>query len=313
MLKPSRLKPGDRIGVIAPAGPVAPEDLKPGLRTLADYGLRVIEGAHLYDVRGYTAGDDDARLEDFHAMLVRPDVGAVFCARGGYGCLRLLPRIDLSLVRAHPKAVVGYSDVTALLWGLHAAAGLVSFHGPVVKGLHGDTMQDLERLIHWIRETGDPPRIDLGAGTRVIRGGRATGPVFGGNLSLVSRLVGTPFMPDLNGAILLLEDTREPLYRIDRMLTHLALAGVFDRLSGFLLGAFDGDHSEEDVLSLLMEHLSPLGIPVVAGLPVGHGGRNLPLPIGLPAVLDTDDMRITWLEPCFAVRSGENAQDRSPG
>jgi muramoyltetrapeptide carboxypeptidase len=300
MLKPRRPKAGDRIGVIAPAGPVAPEDLEPGLRILAGYGFRVVEGTHLYDTRGYTAGDDPARLEDVHAMFTRPDVGAVFCARGGYGCLRLLPRIDLSLIRAHPKTFVGYSDVTALLWGLHAATGLVSFHGPVVKGIHGETIQDLERLLHWIRDAGEPPRIDLAPWTRVIREGRATGRVFGGNLSLVSHLVGTPFMPDLDGAILFLEETREPLYRIDRMLTHLALGGVFDRLSGFLLGEFDGDHSEEDVLSLLMEHLSPLDIPVLAGLPVGHGSRNLPLPIGLPAVLDTGDPSLSWLEPCFA-------------
>ncbi|MCF8063385.1 MAG: LD-carboxypeptidase, partial [Deltaproteobacteria bacterium] len=233
-----------------------------------------------------------------HTMFARPEVKAVFCARGGYGCLRLLPRIDLSLIRARPKIFVGYSDVTALLWGLHAATGLVSFHGPVVKGLHGETVQDLERLLRWICEAGEPPEIDLLPGGRVIREGRATGPVFGGNLSLVSHLVGTPFMPDLDGAILFLEETHEPLYRIDRMLTHLALGGVFERLSGFLLGEFDGDHSVEDLLALLMEHLSPLDIPVVAGLPVGHGNRNLPLPIGLPALLDTGGMRLSWLEPC---------------
>jgi muramoyltetrapeptide carboxypeptidase len=298
-LKPPSLKPGDRIGVIAPAGPVTPEDLEPGLRLLQDFGYLVETGPHLYDARGYTAGDDEARLEDLHAMFARPDVGAIFCARGGYGCLRLLPRIDPSLIRARPKILMGYSDVTALLWGLHKATGLVSFHGPVVRGLREGSVQDLERLVGWMREPGRPPRIDLPPETRVVREGRASGPLFGGNLSLVSRLVGTPFMPDLAGAVLFLEDTREPLYRIDRMVTHLALAGVFDGLSGFLMGAFDGDHSEENALSLLMEHLAPLNIPVVAGMPVGHRGRNLPLPLGLPALLDTGDMHLSLLEPCF--------------
>lgn len=301
ILKPPRLKEGDLVGVIAPAGPVSPEDLEPGIQRLEDFGYRAFRGAHLYDSLAYTAGDDASRLEDLHAVFARPEIRAVFCARGGYGCLRLLSQIDASLVRTNPKILMGYSDITSLLWGLHAATGLVCFHGPVVKGFKSrEGSADLESLFRWVRDPADPPEIDLSPTGRVVHEGKASGPVFGGNLSLISSLLGTPFMPDLSGAILFLEETREPLYRIDRMLTHLTLGGVFDRLSGLLAGDFGENKVTYEVVDLLRERLYPLGIPVVTGLPVGHCGHNTPLPIGLPAVLDTDRMRLSYLEPCVS-------------
>ncbi len=287
--------------MIAPAGPVSPEDLEPGIRRLEEQGFGVILGKHLYDSLEYTAGDDASRLEDLHAMFARTEIRAVFCARGGYGCLRLLSQIDPALVRTHPKILMGYSDITALLWGLHAATGLVCFHGPVVRGFKGrEGSGDLEKFFDWIREPVRPPEVDLSPAGRIVCEGRASGPVFGGNLSLVSHLLGTPFMPDLRGAILFLEETREPPYRIDRMLTHLALGGVFDKLSGLMAGDFGGQDINDSVLALLKEHLYPLSIPVVTGIPVGHRGRNIPLPIGLPAVLDTDLMRLSYMEPCVS-------------
>ncbi len=298
ILKPAVLRPGDGIGVIAPAGPVTPDDLEPGLRHLEALGFRVVPGDHVYDSLGYTAGDDATRLEDLHAMFARPEVRAVLCARGGYGCLRLLPRIDLDLIRSHPKVLVGYSDVTALLMGLHAATGLITFHGPVVKALPGEEARDLDRLLRWVGEGARPPVVDLAPHARVVRGGRATGPVLGGNLSLMCHLLGTPFLPSLDRAVLFLEDTREPLYKIDRMLTHLALAGVFDRLSAVLVGDFNGNGAGDDVLGLLEEHLPGRAAPVVAGLSVGHAGRNVPVPIGMEATLDTGRMELVWHEPC---------------
>lgn len=300
-LKPPRLQSGDLVGVIAPAGPVSPEELRPGIRRLEGFGFRVMPGEHLYDSLEYTAGDDASRLEDLHAMFARPEIRAVFCARGGYGCLRLLPQINAALVRSHPKILMGFSDITSLLLGLHKITGLVCFHGPVVKGFKGkEGSLGLESFFRWIRDPAHPPEIDLSPTGRIIREGRVSGPVFGGNLSLVSHLLGTPFMPDLKGAILFLEETREPLYRIDRMLTHLALGGVFDSISGLLAGDFGENNTNDAVLDLLMERLYPLGIPVVTGLSVGHYGRNLPLPVGLPAVLDTDRKLLAYTEPCVS-------------
>ncbi|MFO7784118.1 MAG: S66 peptidase family protein [Thermodesulfobacteriota bacterium] len=301
ILKPPRLQSGDLVGVIAPAGPVSPEDLEPGIRRLEGFGCRAVRGVHLYDSLAYTAGDDASRLEDLHAMFARPEIRAVFCARGGYGCIRLLSRIDPALFRTHPKILMGYSDITSLLWGLHASTGLVCFHGPVVRGFKDrERSADLETFFRWVQDPVRPPEIDLSPTGRAVCEGRASGPVFGGNLSLVSHLMGTPFMPDLSGAILFLEETREPLYRIDRMLAHLALGGVFDKLSGLLAGDFGENNTNDAVLGLFRERLHPLGIPLATGLPVGHYGRNIPLPIGLPAVLDTDLMRLSYLEPCVS-------------
>ncbi len=300
-LKPPRLQSGDLVGVIAPAGPVSREELEPGIRRLEGFGFRVMPGAHLYDSLEYTAGDDASRLEDLHAMFARPEIRAVFCARGGYGCLRLLPQINATLVRTHPKILMGFSDITSLLLGLHKVTGLVCFHGPVVKGFKAkEGSSGLESFFRWIRDPAYPPEIDLSATGRIIREGRVSGPVFGGNLSLVSHLLGTPFMPDLKGAILFLEETREPLYRIDRMLTHLALGGVFDNISGLMAGDFGENNTNDAVLDLLMERLYPLGIPVVTGLSVGHYGPNIPLPVGLPAVLDTDRKLLAYKEPCVS-------------
>jgi len=299
-LKPPALRPGDRVGIIAPAGPVTPMELISGLRTIESSGLVPVPGDHLYDVLDYTAGTDAARLEDLHTMFSHPDIRAVFCARGGYGCLRLLPHIDFGLIAANPKLVMGYSDVTSLLWGLYAKTGLVSVHGPVVKGMAGDGGHGPEILLQWAAERGGTA-IDLSVNGRVLRPGRGSGPVFGGNLSLVNDMVGTGFIPDLTGAILFLEETGEPLYKMDRMVTHLALSGLFERIAGLLVGDITetGDRREA-FLDLLMEHLDSSGIPVIEGLPVGHGERNQPLPIGIRATLDTDRMRLSYHESCFS-------------
>lgn len=301
-LKPPRLRTGDTVGVIAPAGPVSPEDLEPGIRVIEGSGCRVVRGRHLYDSLPYTAGDDTSRLQDLHEMFERTDVRAVFCARGGYGCLRLVSGIDPSLIRSNPKILMGFSDITSLLWALNTITGLVCIHGPVVKGFNDDRGREgLDRFFHLVRDPVETPEIELSRTGRVIREGKASGPVFGGNLSLVCHLLGTPFMPDLTGAILFLEETGEPLYRIDRMLTHLTLCGVFDKLSAVLIGDFGDGLDTEDVMGLLTERLRPVGIPAATGLPAGHHGRNTPLPIGLQAVLDTDRMRLSYSEPCVSL------------
>jgi muramoyltetrapeptide carboxypeptidase len=300
-LKPPPLKKGDRVGVIAPAGPVSPSDLEPGIKRLMAFGLDVTLGPHLYENTKYTAGDDHARLDDLHAMFGDPEIRGVFCARGGYGCLRLLPLIDLDLITNDPKIVMGFSDITALLLGLYSRTGLVAFHGPVVRGFAKKNERDIHTFFQWMDSPASPPELILPDFTKVLAPGNASGKVFGGNLSLFTHLIGTGYMPDLDGAILFLEDTNEPLYRIDRMLTHLHLAGVFKKLSGFLAGDFSENIADAEVNDLLLEYLEPLKIPVVTGLPVGHGKANTPMPIGIPATLDTDNLTLSYDEACFSV------------
>jgi len=296
LIIPPRLRPGDLIGVISPAGPVDASGLKPGLDLLTSRGFRVREAAHLYDRNDYLAGHDEARLSDLHAMVLDSEIAAVFCARGGYGSLRLLDRIDFDLIRLHPKIIVGYSDITALLMAVYQNSGLVTFHGPMVQGLStvsGDSLGGLLRIL----SSEEPLTFDPMEGNPLLMGS-AEGPLLGGNLSLICHLAGTPFLPSLEGAILFIEDKGEPLYRIDRMLTHLSLAGQLKGIAGLIGGEFldCGDTSAID--RLLMEMASMLNVPLVTGFPAGHGQNNLALPLGMPAHLDTRRMTLSTAAAC---------------
>ena len=296
LIKPPRLRPGDLIGVISPAGPVDESELKPNLELLESSGFRIHIAPHVYDRHDYLAGDDEARLSDLHAMFQDREIKAIFCARGGYGTLRLLDKIDYDLIREHPKIIVGYSDITALLMAINKTTGLVTFHGPMVRGLsalHDNSRENLFRLI----SSNQPVSFSPMSGNPLIAG-RAKGPLIGGNLSLICHLIGTPFLPSIEGSVLFIEDRGEPLYRIDRMLTHLALTGQLKGIAGLIGGEFIecGDNSAID--NLLNTLASDLDIPLTTGFPVGHGPTNLALPLGLPAQLDTDSMTLSLLESC---------------
>jgi len=290
-IKPPSLQKGGKIGIIAPAGPVSESDLVPAIKRLSSYGYRVLPATHLYDRSGYLAGDDLSRLEDLHAMFQDEDVKAIFCARGGYGTLRLLDRIDFDLIRKNPKILVGYSDITALLLGIYSKTGLITFHGPMVKEIADKKDQDLGLFFDLVSH-GRGLEMDLSEGIVLVEG-RGAGTLLGGNLTLVSHLIGTPFMPSLNKAILFIEERGEPLYRIDRILTHLRLGGFLERLSGLIAGSFIDCGDATDLNRLLKETLSPVGIPLVSGLPFGHGKDNAPLPVGMQAVLDTTQMTLS--------------------
>ena len=296
LIKPPRLRPGDLIGIISPAGPVDESELKPDLELLEFSGFRIHIAPHVYDRHVYLAGDDEARLSDLHAMFQDRDIKAIICARGGYGTLRLLDKIDYDLIRENPKIIVGYSDITALLMAINKKTGLVTFHGPMVRGfssLHDSSRKSLLNLI----SSNQPVSFSPITGNPLIPG-RATGPLIGGNLSLICYVVGTPFLPSLDGCILFIEDRGEPLYRIDRMLTHLALTGQLKGLAGLIGGEFIecGDNSAID--NLLNTLASDLDIPLTTGFPVGHGLTNLALPFGMAAELDTSLMTLSILESC---------------
>ncbi len=295
------LPPGALIGVIAPAGPAKPESLAalPALYQGFGYRVRIFPGcAHS---TGYLAGDDSVRLADLHAALADDQVAAIHCMRGGYGAMRLLDGIDPLLLRAHPKLLIGYSDITALhaLWALH---GLPTLHAPMATsdlirpGREADAQALFALLQRGLRAgTVLAPALLLSDPNqpRVCVPGRVQGRLIGGNLSLVAALLGTPWAWQAEGAVLFLEDVSEDLYRVDRLLTQLRLAGVLDGVAGFVLGSFTEAESPD---ALLREFLLPLGKPVLGGWPSGHGTPNLPLPLGVMVELDAQAGRLSVLE-----------------
>ena len=298
--KPPRLAPGDRVTVVAPAGPVERQSLEAGLRVLAGRYEATWEPGLLSRAR-YLAGDDARRAGELRAALGDPRARAVIAARGGYGSLRLLPRLWPAPLRdggppGRAKLVVGFSDITALHCAIQAM-GQVSVHGPSVNQLATQPRVVVERFFALL-EDGMAPAPPI-AGTPLV-GGVAEGPLIGGNLSLLTRLLGTPWLPPLDGAILLLEDVTEAPYRIDRMWTHLRLAGVLERIRGLALGEFTeceepgATFSSQDVVwSLAAE----TGLPCVAGLPIGHGAVNVPVALGTRVRLDGGTGTLSFLEP----------------
>lgn len=297
-IKPKALRKGDLIGVIAAAGPVTPAEIEPGVALLESRGYSVRLSDALYEKKGYLAGEDSIRQAELERMFGDEEVKAVICARGGYGTLRLLERLDFNLIRSHPKIFMGFSDITALLWAFYKKTGLITFHGPMVKSLGSDQARNLESFEN-LMTAESPLQLKLDQGT-VIRPGKVSGTLLGGNLSLISHMIGTAFMPSLKGVVLFLEDTGEASYRIDRYLTHLRLSGLLDDLAGIILGRFEGCEEMEQLPDLFAERLVGLGIPVCSGLPVGHGAENPALPLGIQATLDTAQMTLTLEEQWVA-------------
>jgi muramoyltetrapeptide carboxypeptidase len=269
-----------------------------GLEILrARYDVRFDDG--VFAREGYLAGSDERRLGELAAALADPDARAIVMARGGYGLLRLLPFIDAAALTARPRPIVGFSDGTALL-AAAARAGVASIHGPVVTQLGNLATADQQALFERLEIPG--PRVLLDGLDGLIPG-RVRGPLLGGNLEVFSRLIGTPWLPDPTGAILFFEDLGERPYRIDRLLTHLDLAGVFGAVSGVVAGDFSGCREPEATRAnsptadeVLVERLGRLPIPVALGGAFGHGTRNRALPYGTMCELDTATGTLTTLE-----------------
>jgi muramoyltetrapeptide carboxypeptidase len=290
---PPPLRPGDVVRVVAPSASFDRGAFERGVAVLSGrLGLRPRMRADIASTRAYLAGDDARRAEEWREAVADPEARAIFCARGGYGAMRILPAIDPAPLLARPKLVIGFSDVTALHAPLNRA-GLVTVHGPVVTQLGRapeDAIAHLEALVSGAAPRpagGEAPAPGAGlAGTATIRPGRATGPLLGGSLCLLAHLQGTPFAPALDGAILFLEDVGEKPYRLDRLLTQLRLAGALDGVAavavGQLVGCDDGNVSGADVVR---EAVAALGVPAIEGLPAGHEDRNLALPLGARVTL----------------------------
>ena len=296
---PPALRPQDRVAVVAPASGFEREAFEAGFALIAQR-YRAEYGAGLFERQRYLAGGDARRLTELQAALADPGIRAVFCVRGGYGATRLLAQLAPQAPQGPPKPLVGFSDITALhLW--LQAYGRISLHGPVLTQLPRLAPATWTRLFALL-ESAQPAAPLTGTATYV--GGTAEGPLLGGNLSVVTRLLGTPFMPRLDGAVLLLEDQGERPYRLDRMWTHLRLAGVFTRVRGIALGSFTS--CEEPGASytsaeVLRELAQSEGLPCAAGFPIGHGDVNEPVPLGVRVRLEADTARLSFLEPAAAL------------
>jgi muramoyltetrapeptide carboxypeptidase len=315
VLKPPRLRAGDTVGLVNPAGATFERsDLDPVHESLAALGLRYKEAPHLLDRYGYLAGTDKDRASDLNAMFADPEVQAIMAVRGGWGCARILPLIDYSIVRAHPKILIGYSDVTALLLGLFAQCGLVTFHGPVGTSTWNRFSVDYFRRVLFDGEsvTFQNPNVlgDSLVQTRdridVIRPGTAEGWLYGGNLSVLSAIVGSPYYPRRPGGILFLEDDGEKIYRMDRAITQLALAGILKDLHGFVFGKCTGCGPGEGFGSLTLGevirgHIGPLGIPAWIGAMVGHIENKWTLPVGTGVRIDAGAGTVAMTEPAVSL------------
>ncbi len=309
MSLPRSLVPSGRVAVVSPASaPLDPADAEAGLAVLRRRGVRVETLDPAGGPTAYLAGTDDARVAALNAALARDDLDALVCVRGGYGVLRILDRVDYAAARAHPKLVVGYSDVTALHLALYAKAGLPGVSGPMVASdwadLDAETEADFWRVVGG--DAGYDVRGPGGEELVPLAEGGAEGVLLGGNLALVTALLGTPYLPDLTGAILFVEDVGEAPYRIDGMLARLRLAGVLERLGGLVFGLFTGADVPADrptfSIDEVLAHYAPLvGGPVASGLVYGHVPRKSTLPVGVRARLTCGaQARLRVLDPVAA-------------
>jgi muramoyltetrapeptide carboxypeptidase len=315
LIKPPRLQQGDLIGLIAPAGHTNDKAIEKSVQHIEALGFRARLGANLRAVNGNYAGSVEQRLADLHGMFLDPEVKAIWCVRGGSGAISLLAHIDYALIRANPKILLGYSDITALHLALHRHAGLVTFHGPVASSTPSDYSNEhmlavltdpqpsytIPMALENSRRAVDAPQYAL----RTVHGGSATGPLIGGNLSLVAALAGTPYAADFSKSILFLEEVNEAPYRIDRWMTQLDLSLGFRKAAGVMVGICEECEETDGSVSLTLDetldlHLAPLTIPAVTGYSFGHIRNQFTLPVGVMATLDAERQTLTLLEPAVS-------------
>jgi len=310
VIRPKRLKKGDLVGLINPAGATShPDQAQVAREAIAALGLRTVFGDHLFDRYGYLAGKDEDRAADINTFFADPEVQAVLALRGGWGCNRLLPLLDYDVIRKNPKVLMGMSDITGLLLAVHTKTGLVDFYGPTGSSSWSEFTTDQAKRVLFDGEAvsmhnkvGSADRL-VQTGNRVltITPGKARGRLLGGNLSVLVALVGSEYLPDFKGSILFLEDVREEVYRVDRMLTQLALAGVLEQIAGFVFGRCTDCEPGQTYGSLTLEqvladHIGPLGIPAWYGSMIGHIKDKFTVPLGIEAEIDADVGTIKLLE-----------------
>ncbi len=311
VVKPKRLKEGDLVGFVNPAGAMFnPDGAEIAREAMAALGLRSVFGDHLFDRYGYLAGRDEDRAADINSLFANPEVSAVLALRGGWGCNRLLPLLDYDVIRKNPKILMGMSDITGLLVGVHAKTGLVNFYGPTGGSSWNEFTTDNARRVLFDGEA-ITMRNKVGTADRLVQvdnrvltitGGTARGPLLGGNLTVLTAMMGSSYLPDFDGSILFVEDLNEEIYRVDRMLTQLGLAGVLGKVAGFVFGDCKNcdpgsGYGSLTLQEVLTDHIGPLGVPAWYGSMIGHIADKFTVPLGVEAEIDADAGTIKLLEP----------------
>lgn len=311
LIKPARLKNGDTIALVTPGSFITQQEKEESIDNLRNLGFNVVHSDRLMQKNGYFSATDEERAADLNEMFERKDVQGIMCARGGYGCARILPHLDYDLIEDNPKVLIGFSDVTALQYALFKNSGLISFHGPVsistfssfsIRNFNNVLLNPTDELELENSKTGNNYNP---YGITVIADGKAEGKLVGGNLSIVVSLIGTEYDIDFSDKIIFLEEFLEEPYRVDRMLTQMIQAGKFENAAGIALGvfklcepnktnpAFSGSFSLMDVLK---DRLGKLGIPVIYGLSFGHIADKFTLPFGVNAELNAETKQLKLLE-----------------
>jgi muramoyltetrapeptide carboxypeptidase len=297
---PPALAKGDTIGLVAPAGPILNRDnFTAGIHILEEKGFRVKYNPKILHARGYLAGSDQDRADEFNRLWSDPEVKGLVAARGGYGCLRLLDLLDMKQFRQNPKILVGFSDLTVLLAEIHQKTGLVTYHGPVLTTLANIDKQSQKSFFNVL--AGKTTGLLKPSGVKVLKPGRTKGILLGGNLTTLVHTIATPYEISWDKAIVLVEDIGEAPYRLDRLITHLSRAQRLQKVKGLILGTFCDDGRKENndmgqaVQRRIIELLAGYDIPVWANFPVGHGRRNLTLPIGAVAEMDSSSGTLHFL------------------
>lgn len=305
VVKPHRLKRGDTVMLVTPGSFIGDESLQKAIQNLENMGLKVQLSEHIRAKKGYTAGTVEQRVADLHQAFANPEIKAVWCARGGYGCAQLLPHLDFDLIRKNPKILIGFSDITILLHAVTLKTGLTTFHGPVGSSEFSPYTRK------WLQKTLFAPSDKLtmsisedkinGLDPYTIRPGKAQGILYGGNLTLLASAVGTPWMPDFRGKLVFMEEIGEKPYRIDRMITQIQQGTNIHEAAGIVLGHFTDCEADNGDLSLSLKQTLYSAFeffkkPIGYGYTWGHIDQMTTLPIGLEAAIDTHDFSLTLLE-----------------
>lgn len=301
IIKPPRLKIGDTIGLISPAGIIENQDIEDAKATFKKLGLNIKTGTHILDRHGYLAGTDINRAKDIHLMFTDPSVKAIMAMRGGWGCNRILPLLNYPLLSSHPKIIIGYSDITSLLLAINARSRLITFHGGVATSTWNKfTVDYFQRILFdgelLTMENSSNPEGNI----EKITPGKAQGKLIGGNLSVMAAMIGSAYLPSWHNNILFVEDIGEDVYRIDRMLTQLKNAGILNQISGFIFGQCTNCQVAAQpsftLKQILQQHIQPLNIPAWYGSMIGHVKDKFTIPIGLKVEIDADYGTIKMLE-----------------
>ena len=312
LIKPRKLKAGSGVGLVSPSGTT---DITEHINIVQDavkaLGLVPYLADHVLDKYGYLGGKDQDRADDINQFFADPKIDLLLPIRGGWGCARILPYLDYNLIKNNPKIIVGYSDITALLMAIYTQSGLVTFHGPngftswrkkQVNSFQQALFTDEKISFQNEKAPDDDNRLmQVKNRIKTINPGTARGKLMGGNLSVLSAIIGSPYVPDFTGHILFIEDVRENIYRIDRMMTHLKIAGILDKISGFIFGECtkclpNGGYGSLTLEQVVNDHIKPLGIPAWMGAQIGHIEPILTFPMGVEVEINANKGTINYLE-----------------